>query len=105
MDSQRFEATGETRQAARKHGSERRQQGYNTRMLVLEAHILHNVVSKTLHEHMLSIDVSTFISELMHVIVFIEALQPSRPDPTIDRRSQLVWGRRYLHSLGESPLT
>ena len=67
VDSQRFEAADETRLAARQHGSERRHEGYNTRMLVLEAHILHNVVSKTLHEHMLSIDVSTFVSDLMQI--------------------------------------
>jgi len=65
VDSNRFEAGDEAREAARAHGQERRRQGYTARQLVAEARILHNTVSNSVQQHMLSIDMSTLTSDLM----------------------------------------
>ena len=65
VDSGRFQTGEEAREAARAHGKQRRQQGYSARQIVIEARILHNVVSATLTNHLLSIDMSTFVSDLM----------------------------------------
>lgn len=67
VDSQRFETDEEARKAARKHGSQRRQQGYNAHQIVLEARLLHGIISRILESQMLSIDLSTLISDMMHV--------------------------------------
>jgi len=65
VESNRFEAGDEAREAARAHGKERRRQGYTARQVVAEARILHNVVSNTVQRHLLSIDMSTLTSDLM----------------------------------------
>ena len=65
VDSNRFEAANEAREAARAHGQERRRQGYTARQVVAEARILHNIVSTTVQEHLLSIDMSSLTSDLM----------------------------------------
>jgi len=65
VESNRFEAGDEAREAARAHGKERRHQGYTARQVVAEARILHNVVSNTVQRHLLSIDMSTLTSDLM----------------------------------------
>lgn len=54
----------ETRGATR-HGQERYEQGYTVRRIVIEARLLHGVISRVLHKHLLAIDMSTFISDLM----------------------------------------
>ena len=65
VDSDRFEAGDEAREAARAHGQERRRQGYTASQVVAEARILHNIVSSTVQEHLLSIDMSSLTSDLM----------------------------------------
>jgi YesN/AraC family two-component response regulator len=65
VDSNRFEGGNEASEAARAHGQERRHQGYTARQVVAEARILHNIVSNTVQEHLLSIDMSTLTSDLM----------------------------------------
>jgi len=65
VDSNRFEAGDEAREAARARGQERRRQGYSAHRVVAEARILHTVVSKTVQEHLLSIDMSSLTSDLM----------------------------------------
>jgi DNA-binding response OmpR family regulator len=67
VDSKRFEPEYQTRETARKHGRERREQGYAVSHIIAEAHILHSVISKTLNDHLLSIDLSTFLSDTMQV--------------------------------------
>jgi YesN/AraC family two-component response regulator len=65
VDSNRFEAGSEAREAARAHGQERRRQGYTASQVVAEARILHSIVSTAVQEHLLSIDMSTLTSDLM----------------------------------------
>jgi len=67
VDSQRFEGSDDAREAARQHGRQRRKQGYRAHQIVTEARLLHNVVSKTLQTHLLSIDLSTINSDLMQI--------------------------------------
>ncbi len=54
------EKTGATR-----HGQERYEQGYTVRRIAIEARLLHGVISRVLYKHLLSIDMSTCISDIM----------------------------------------
>ena len=50
---------------ATKHGRERYEQGYSPRHVAIEGRILHSVISHVIQQHLLSIDVSTLISDMM----------------------------------------
>jgi YesN/AraC family two-component response regulator len=52
-------------EGAVKHGQERYEQGYTARRIAIEARLLHAVISRVLHKHLLSIDMSTCISDIM----------------------------------------
>jgi ActR/RegA family two-component response regulator len=47
------------------HGRERFEQGYTARRIAIEARLLHIVLSRVLHKHLLSVDMSTCISDMM----------------------------------------
>jgi len=47
------------------HGRERFEQGYTTQRIAIEARLLHIVLSRVLHKHFLSVDMSTCISDMM----------------------------------------
>ena len=57
--------SGHEKKGATMHGQERYKQGYTVRRLAIEARLLHGVISRVLHKHLLSIDMSTFISDIM----------------------------------------
>lgn len=67
VDAQQFVLTEEARNAAWEHGRQRRRQGYNAHHIVTEARLLDAVISRTLQGKMLSLDMSSLISDLMHV--------------------------------------
>lgn len=67
VDAERFEASPQTIEAALKHGKTRRSHGYRSWQIVAEGRLLHNVISKTLQEHLLSIDMSTIISDMIRI--------------------------------------
>jgi len=67
VDSRHFQTDDDTREAARQHGRKRRDQGYNAHQIVAEARLLHNAISNTLQAHLLSIDLSSLISDLMQM--------------------------------------
>ena len=52
-------------QSATKHGQLRFEQGYTVRRIAIEARLLQVVISRVLHKHLLSIDMSTLIWDLM----------------------------------------
>jgi len=54
-------------QGAMKHGQERYQQGYTIQRIAIEARLLHSVVSRVLYKHLLSVDMSTCISDMMQM--------------------------------------
>lgn len=53
------------KKGATRHGQERYEQGYTVRRIAIEARLLHSVISRVLYKHLLSIDMSTFISDMM----------------------------------------
>jgi YesN/AraC family two-component response regulator len=53
------------KKAATRHGQERYEQGYTVRRIAIEARLLHGVISRVLYKHLLSIDMSTCISDIM----------------------------------------
>lgn len=53
------------REGAVRHGQERYEQGYTIGRIATEARLLHIVLSRVLHKHLLSVDMSTCISDLM----------------------------------------
>jgi DNA-binding response OmpR family regulator len=63
VDSHRADPRDQPGEAARRHGRRRRSEGYKAGQIVAEARLLHNVISKTLQSHMLSLDVSTIIPD------------------------------------------
>ena len=67
VEAGRFQAGPQAREAARKHGRQRQERGYRAHCLVAEARLLHQMISRTLQEHLLSIDLSTIISDLMQI--------------------------------------
>ena len=67
VDAEHFEASSQTIEAARQHGMLRRIHGYRSWHIVSEGRILHNVISRTLQEHLLSIDLSTIISDILRI--------------------------------------
>ena len=52
-------------QSATKHGQLRFEQGYTVRRIAIEARLLQIVISRVLHKHLLSMDMSTLIWDLM----------------------------------------
>jgi YesN/AraC family two-component response regulator len=56
---------GQEKEGATKHGQQRYEQGYTVRRIAIEARLLHSVISRVLHKHLLVIDMSTFISDIM----------------------------------------
>jgi flagellar motor switch protein FliG len=54
-------------EGAMKHGQERYEQGYTVQRIAIEARLLHSVVSGLLYKHLLSVDMSTCISDMMQM--------------------------------------
>ncbi|HEY2393025.1 MAG TPA: response regulator [Candidatus Angelobacter sp.] len=54
-------------EGAMKHGQERYEQGYTVQRIAIEARLLHSVVSRILYQHLLSVDMSTCISDMMQM--------------------------------------
>ena len=54
-------------EGAMKHGQERYEQGYTVQGIAIEARLLHSVVSRVLYKHLLSVDMSTCISDMMQM--------------------------------------
>ncbi len=52
-------------EAGIKHGQQRLAQGYSPRLIAAEARLLHVVLSRVIQNHLLSIDMSTLISDMM----------------------------------------
>jgi DNA-binding response OmpR family regulator len=67
VDWEQFEPNHQTRETARQHGRQRREDGYGVAEIITEGRILHNIISKTLNEHLLSIDLSTVLSDMMRL--------------------------------------
>jgi len=59
-------ADSETK-GAMKHGQERYEQGYTIQRIAIEARLLHSVISRLLYKHLLAIDMSTCISDMMQM--------------------------------------
>jgi len=53
------------KQGAARHGRERYEQGYTARRIAIEGRLLHIVLSRVLHKHLLAVDMSTCISDMM----------------------------------------
>jgi ActR/RegA family two-component response regulator len=56
------------------HGADRARQGYTIPMLVAETRILNRTIASLLHESLLSIDLSTLISDALRVGEYLQAL-------------------------------
>ena len=67
LEADQEEVAADALDAARKHAADRAKQGYSIPMLVLEAGILHRVLSRVLEECLLEIDVSTLVSDAMKI--------------------------------------
>ena len=59
--------------AAQGHGRARAQQGCSISLMVREAHILHEVVSRLVQENLLAVDISFLITDIMAIGEMIQA--------------------------------
>lgn len=53
------------RQGAARHGRDRYEQGYTAGRIATEGRLLHIVISRVLHKHLLAVDMSSCISDMM----------------------------------------
>ena len=53
------------KKGAATHGRQRFEQGYTARRIAIEGRLLHIVISRVLHKHLLAVDMSTCISDMM----------------------------------------
>jgi ActR/RegA family two-component response regulator len=67
VDAGRFESSDAALGAARSHGRVRAEQGFLPRHIVIEAKLLHYVISSTLQENLLAINLSTLISDMIRI--------------------------------------
>ena len=67
VDAGRFESAEGALDAARRHGQLRAEQGFRPRDIVVEAKLLHYIISSTLEKNLLTIDLSTFLSDMMRI--------------------------------------
>ena len=67
VDAERFESADGALDASRLHGRLRADQGFRPRDIVIEAKLLHHIISITLQENLLTIDLSTLISDMMRI--------------------------------------
>ena len=61
------ELSSEGRKSAAAYGERRRNQGYSVAMLVCEAHLLERVISNSLHDSLLRLDMSRLIPDMIAV--------------------------------------
>lgn len=57
----------EATDAARKHGKVRYQQNYTIPQIVFEARLLQQVLSSTIHENLLGLDLSTLVQDILQI--------------------------------------
>lgn len=67
VDAERFESADGALDAARLHGRLRAEQGFRPRDIVIESKLLHYIISLTLQENLLAIDLSTLTSDMMRI--------------------------------------
>ena len=60
-------ATALHAEGARRHGRMRREQGYSVVQMLKEGHILHHVISATVQENLLFIDLSTLVPDMLQI--------------------------------------
>jgi DNA-binding response OmpR family regulator len=65
--AERFQSADGALDAARLHGRLRAEQGFRPRDIVIEAKLLHHIISIMLQENLLVIDLSTLISDMMRI--------------------------------------
>jgi hypothetical protein len=74
LESDCPEPSAEGMEFAAKHGAIRKGQGYTAPMIVREAGILHNALTRIIQECLLEIDLSTVIGDVMKIGETLNAL-------------------------------
>ena len=84
-----MEMTNESRRVAALHGETRLQQGYSARLLLREAKLLQDAIAACIHRHLLEIDISSLIPDMVRVFGIIQTLLEEAMDAFV-RQSQPV---------------
>lgn len=82
-------------QAAQRHGATRFQQGCGIPTMVREARILHEVISRTVHENLLAVDISFLITDIMAIGETIQAF--------LEESVRSFLNARHTHAESASP--
>lgn len=67
LDGESDELSAAGVEASRKHGRLRYQQGYTIPQILFEARVLQQVMSSTIRENLFSIDLSTFVADILQI--------------------------------------
>lgn len=65
IETDRSVISSERPEGASRHGQKRFEQGYRPALIAVEARLLHIVISRTIQKHLLSLDMSNFVSDMM----------------------------------------
>jgi DNA-binding response OmpR family regulator len=84
------DVVGHAKDAAAKHGIQRRQQGYSVAMLLEETRLLHRVIAQCAQQNLLKIDVSNLVPDLVEVNDTIHVMLRHSTDAFLQRYSKIA---------------
>ena len=73
-----MEIAKESRRVAALHGETRLQQGYSARLLLREAKLLQDAIAACIHRHLLEIEISSLIPDIVRVFGIIQTPRAHR---------------------------
>jgi DNA-binding response OmpR family regulator len=86
------EITNESRNVAALHGATRLNQGYSARLVLREAKLLQDAIAACIHRHLLEIEISSLIPDMVRVFGIVQTLLEEsidalvrQPPPQINR--------------------
>ena len=86
------EITNESRNVAALHGATRFNQGYSARLVIREAKLLQDAIAACIHRHLLEIEISSLIPDMVRVFGIVQTLLEEamdafvrQPEPQINR--------------------
>ena len=86
------EITNESRNVAALHGATRFDQGYSARLVLREAKLLQDAIAACIHRHLLEIEISSLIPDMVRVFGIVQTLLEEamdafvrQPEPQINR--------------------
>src|SRR3954469_5436441 len=80
------EITNESRSVAALHGETRLKQGYSARLLLRESKLLQDAIAACIHRHLLEIEISSLIPDMVRVFGIVQTLLEESMDAFVRQR-------------------